>query len=414
MRIPFESSIAGMFGLALELQIVDQESQALVRRGSDIIASLDQSSHASRRVRTGARQDFLELVSGEHEHPAGLLAQMSEIRSEAIRSALANQSFLSGAGAHPGTFWMEANAVRPSGQAVESELAASFYAARVFVGVKSGDEAIRLIRLLTPYVPHLIALSASSPVMTGQSVGMVCARLLSRLERGGTTSMPTNIQTWDDFEHYIALLGSGGRSDPADLGWDMVPRPELGTVEIRVMDASLTVERACSLAGFVQALSQWVLRQDDMHSVSPSLQSVNRAQACFLGLNADYLRLDGGRSVPLRQELLALMDEVLTVADEIGSVDQIDEVASWVQTRRCDADWLHQQAIRVTRPEGIVQRMVARFDASQGSDITSDLVHASELRPFSSQRIQADQRFRALLANRLAPGMTITDFDRQL
>lgn len=412
MRIPFETSIPGMFGLALELQIVDQESKALVSRGSEIIASLDQSSHASRRVRTGARQDFLELVSSEHEHPAGLLAQMSEIRSEAIRASLANQSFLTGGGAHPGTFWVDAHA-RARGQGVETGWTASFYAARVFLGVSSGDEAIRLIRLLTPYVPHLVALSASSPLMTNQSHGVACARLLSRLERGGATSMPFNIQSWSDFEGYVARSVGEGQPALVDPGWDMVPRPELGGVELRVLDASLTVERACSLAGFVQALSQWVLRQDGTHSVNPSLQSVNRAQACCFGLDADYLRFDGGRRVPLRQELLALMGEVLPIADEIGSVDQIDEVASWVQTRRCDADWLRQQAARLTRHESIVESMVARFDATQGGDTTADLECASELRSFSSQRVQADQRLRALLANRLAPGMTITDFDRQ-
>ena len=413
LRIPFETSVPGMFSLALEVQIIDQVNHALVCRGSEIISSLDPSNRASRRIRTGARQNFLEFVSSEHEHPAGLLAQMSELRTYAIHAALANQCLLSGGGAHAATFRMNASPVRSVDQVVDQELASPFYSSKVFVSVKSGDEAIRLIRLLTPYVPHLIALSASSPLMTDRTSGLACSRLLSRLSRGEATSLPGNVRTWDEFERYSAFM-MGGMSDPTEFDWDMVPRPDLGAIEIRVMDASLTVQRACSLAGFVQALAQWVLRQDDPVAPGTSAHSINRAQACCFGLDADFVPFQGARPVSLRQEVLRLIDEVFPVADEIGSMDHIEDIAAWTQSQRADADWLRRQAGRLLKPEHMVQQMVELFDESQVCDRSAEMGRASDSRAFSFQRMQADQGFGPLVPNRLAPGMSVADFDRQL
>lgn len=411
--------MAGTFGLSLELQIVDQDTHTLVCKGSDIMASLDGSVPASRRVKTGARQDFLELISSEHEHPAGLLAQMMEIKQQALEATHANQAYLIGGGVHPQALWSSEIGLGDQTDLACSPATSSVFGARVLVGVSSGDQALALIQRLTPFVPHLIALSASSAFMIGSAGHTGCSRLLSGLDR----RMPDSVMqmaSWEDFERYMLEHHDGHNLEYATAGWDIVPRPELGAVELRVLDTPLTIERACQVAGFIQALSEWVWRQDTQGTVAspaPSLLALNRMQASCHGLDAAYVRTLDGTGISLREDILTLIDHVLPVADELGSLEQVASLAASVQAQRCDADWLRAHMSCIGQPDELARRMAIRFDASQCGPIDGEqLASRSALawRAWSLERMKTDQGFRSLMANRLAPGMSVADFDRQL
>ncbi|MGE5331344.1 MAG: glutamate--cysteine ligase, partial [Nitrospirota bacterium] len=85
--------------------------------------------------------------------------------------------------------------------------------------------------------------------------------------------------------------------------WDIRPKPEFGTIEIRVFDTPLTIERAAALSGFVQSLGAWFLAdqpfmpQEDDYLV----YTYNRFQACRFGMDAVYVDPATGDHMPLRE-----------------------------------------------------------------------------------------------------------------
>ncbi len=158
----------------------------------------------------------------------------------------------------------------------------------VHIGVRSGDEAVRLTHALARYVPHFIALSASSPFAGGADTQFDSSRL-NVVNAFPLAGFMPYVADWDEFEHYFGeMQGFGIVESMKDFYWDIRPKPEYGTIEIRVFDTPLTVARAAELAAYAQALAAAV-REDRGWSPHPSqylVYSYNRFQACRFGFGA--------------------------------------------------------------------------------------------------------------------------------
>jgi glutamate---cysteine ligase / carboxylate-amine ligase len=119
----------------------------------------------------------------------------------------------------------------------------------IHVGCESGDDALFLLHSLNRYVPHFIALSASSPFFQGSDPPFNSARLNSvfAFSLGGRAPF---LLRWVDFEsEYFAKMETMGIvKSMKDFYWDIRPKPEYGTIELRACDTPLTVERAAALA----------------------------------------------------------------------------------------------------------------------------------------------------------------------
>ena len=125
---------------------------------------------------------MIELNSSVHEHPMGLLAEMRECAMRWSRRRTPS-AFPWRAAAPPFMRWQERSiSDTPRFQYLAEMygyLARQFtvFGQHIHLGVKSGDDAIRLVRRLSPYVPHFIALSASSPYCEGVDTLFSCSRL---------------------------------------------------------------------------------------------------------------------------------------------------------------------------------------------------------------------------------------------
>ena len=108
-------------------------------------------------------------------------------------------------------------------------------------------------------MPHFIALAASSPFSQGADTWFDCSRLNSSLHFP-LSGRPPRLVTWADFVAYFERLEAlGVATSMKDFYWDIRPKPEFGTVEVRVCDSPLTVERAAALAAYMQALAAYLL-----------------------------------------------------------------------------------------------------------------------------------------------------------
>ena len=117
------------------------------------------------------------------------------------------------------------------------------------IGCPDADAALLMLHRMSRYIPHFIALSASSPYVQGQDTAFDSARLNSVFAFPLSGRAPMAL-TWDDFTTYFnKMTRTGVVKSMKDFYWDIRPKPEFGTIEIRVFDTPLTVERAAALAG---------------------------------------------------------------------------------------------------------------------------------------------------------------------
>jgi len=116
----------------------------------------------------------------------------------------------------------------------------------VHVAMLDADTALRAFEAIVPWLPVLLALSANSPYAEGETTGLRSTRAdrLLLLPTGGTPPLLPDWQAWED----------ATRGDETRRHWDAWPRPEHGTLEVRVMDQQTDVRRSAGLAAIVQAL----------------------------------------------------------------------------------------------------------------------------------------------------------------
>jgi carboxylate-amine ligase len=151
---------------------------------------------------------------------------------------------------------------------------------------------------------------------------------------------------WSEFEQYFdKMTATGVVKSMKDFYWDIRPKPEFGTIEIRVFDTPLTIERAAALAGYVQALAAWFL---DTEPFTPQeddylVYTYNRFQACRFGLQAVYVDPATGPHMPLAEHIARTMDAIAPQAERLGAAKALQTLRSDVQAGSNDARWLRDR-----------------------------------------------------------------------
>lgn len=365
-QLSFTSSAPNTLGIELELQLIDTSTFDLTAASDDLLAQV--AGHAmADRIKPEITRSMIELNSSVHEHPAGLLAEMREMRDVVIGAADTLGIAIAGGGVHPFMRWQDCSIHdSPRFQYIADTygyLARQFtvFGQHIHLGTTSGDEAIRLVRSLSPYVPHFIALSAASPYFEGVDTQYACCRLNAVNNFPLSGHLPENVRDWYGFEGHIAQLRSTGLAESIkDLYWDIRPKPEFGTVEIRVCDTPLTVERACQLAAFAQALAEHVAREDEPAEAAWIAYRSNHFQACRYGMHGAYVTPEGER-VRLGDHLRALLQRLMPVAEELGTADMLQTLRDELQHGGNDARWLRSEFHRLRDLPAVVEGMTRRW-----------------------------------------------------
>jgi carboxylate-amine ligase len=149
-----------------------------------------------------------------------------------------------------------------------------------------------------------------------------------------------------------------------DFYWDIRPKPEYGTIELRVCDTPLTVERAAALAGYLQALCHCLLLRDEP---APSeddylVYNYNRFQACRFGLEGTITHPKTYETIPLREDILNTLRKIEPHAAQLGSGEAIGHLAI-AAAGASDAGYLRRQFAQLGSAEGMVNAAIQRFRA---------------------------------------------------
>jgi carboxylate-amine ligase len=365
---PFGVSKPLTLGVELELQLVSLSDFDLVDASPDMLALLARRKFPGNVV-PEITESMIEISTDVHTNHAELLAQLREIRDTLVHAGDMLNVGVCGGGTHPFQKWSERKIFsKPRFKEVSTlygYLAKQFtiFGQHVHVGCSSGDVALRLLHGLNRYVPHFIALSASSPYVQGSDTLFNSARLNSVFAFPLSGRAPF-LLTWEEFqsEYFAKMESTGIVKSMKDFYWDIRPKPEYGTIELRVCDTPLTVERAAALAGYLQALCCYLLegmepapREEDY-----LVYNYNRFQACRFGLDGTVVHPQTHEAKTLREDILATLERIGPFAAALGGQQALGHVRQTAQAGS-DASYLRDKRAQSGSIEGVVNEAVRRF-----------------------------------------------------
>lgn len=321
-------------GMETEWQLVDEHSHDLVSGVVPLIDHLPDTPN----VTSEYMQSAVEINSPVCRDAAGLRREVQALVRQVQGAAADLDMRLLGAGTHP--FSKRLAHVTPSPRYRSIEKSSGYvsyeqlsFAAHVHVGMPSGDDAMRVICGLIPCLPALLAISANSPFYRGSDTAFASYRLCV-LAQGNRFVTPPYIHTWQRFtEAFSAAKRAGIFNTIKDAHWHIRPQPDIGTIEIRIMDVQPTVTQAAMIAAFVRALAVLVLRDGPDAEGLPGtlpwwLEMENRYRASQHGLEARYITDETGHTAPLRGLVETLIDKVRPVAESLGDAGEIDALGT--------------------------------------------------------------------------------------
>jgi len=343
----FVASQALSLGIELELQLVRAHDRDLAHEAGDLIERLAKKKVPG-AVKPELTLSMIELNSSIQRDFAGALAELEAQRAVVCEAAGVLNLGICGGGAHPFHDWSERR-VYPAERfrAVTQRygyLAKQFtvFGLHIHVGCCNGDEAVYLVHMLTRYMPHFIALSAASPFYQGEDTSFQSSRLTAVSAFPLSGHMPF-VPDWAAFlEYFEAMRGYGIVEGMKDFYWDIRPKPEYGTIEIRVCDTPLTVRRAALLAAYAQALSAWLLEERTRTPVTAVYQvnAFNRFEACRFGYLGQLVDPYARRKRSIREDILDTAAVVMPQAARLGCAEAVRELAEDVRRGYSDAGWL--------------------------------------------------------------------------
>src|SRR6185369_3286331 len=212
--LDFKKSEALTFGVELELMVLNTRDYNLTRGASDLLNRLEKVEHPG-EVKPEITESMIEVNSAVHHDYPELLSELRRTRDAIVTEAGKLNLAIAGGGAHPFHTWSDRRIFDTERFQRVSQLygylAKQFtvFGQHIHIGVTSGDDAVYLTHRLARYIPHFIALSASSPFSQGEDTSFETSRLhaISAFPLSG--HMP-GVSTWAEFGRYFDEMSGYG------------------------------------------------------------------------------------------------------------------------------------------------------------------------------------------------------------
>jgi carboxylate-amine ligase len=368
MPLEFTRSDPLTFGVELELMVVNTHDYNLARGATDILDRLAKLKLAG-EVKPEITESMIEINSSVHRRYEDLARELLATRDAIVATAEMLNLAVAGGGSHPFHRWSDRR-IFPTERfkhvsALYGYLAKQFtvFGQHIHVGVASGDDAVYLTHRLAPFIPHFIALSASSPFYQGEETSFETSRLhaISAFPLAG--HMP-EVGSWQEFNGFFdEMAGYGIVESMKDFYWDIRPKPEYGTIEVRICDTPLTVELAAQLAAYAQTLAADLLRNRRTEPVAPlyRVYGYNRFQACRFGFDATLVYPYSRKQEVLRDDLLATLLRLRPCAEELGTGPALEALEKLARTETNGSRWLREQLGRTRSLNDVVRLQSQRW-----------------------------------------------------
>jgi glutamate---cysteine ligase / carboxylate-amine ligase len=318
-------------GIEEEYQIIDPVSRELT---SYVQEFFDQGRLV---LKDQLKPEFLQ---SQIEVGSNICHDMRQAREELVRLrrtvcqvAEANGLMVAAASTHPFSKWMD-QLITPAERYSKHEAAMADVARRmlifgmhVHVGIEDKELLIDVMDQSRYFLPHLLALSTSSPLWHGRQTGLKSYRSVV-FESLPRTGPPPAFRSWGEYAHFVDTLKKTHSIEEATfIWWDVRPHPRYPTLEFRICDICTKVDEAICLAALILAIVAKLvkLRQANQswRRYRHALITENKWRAVRYGIEGNLIDFGRQEEVPmadLARELLEILDDVV---DEIGVRDEV-------------------------------------------------------------------------------------------
>jgi carboxylate-amine ligase len=186
-----------------------------------------------------------------------------------------------------------------------------------------------MVNALSAYIPHFLALSASSPYWVGGETGLASAR--SKVFEGlPTAGLPQQVEGWAGFERYMeTLIKTQTIASIKEVWWDIRPHPTYGTIEMRICDGLPTLAEVGMVAALTQCMVEMMDREIDKGYTLPTpkrwVVQENKWRAARYGLDAEIIVSEDSVQ-PICEALAELVQDMRPTAERLGCLDEINMV----------------------------------------------------------------------------------------
>lgn len=331
MTVPFATSARSSVGLEWELMLADGESGDLVGRAPEILPGLEESTALERFTVTGELlTNTVEVTSGIGDTVAAAVDDIADAIAAVRRETDRRGIELLCAGSHPFAQWYDQQVTDKTRYHTLIERTQwwgrnmMIWGIHVHVGVEDVTKVFPIINALSIYLPHLQALSASSPFWAGERTGYASNRALV-FQQLPTAGLPWPLKDWSQFEAYLDdMIRTGVMADVSEVRWDIRPAPRWGTIEVRACDGMSTLPELAAVAALVQVLVEHFSRELDegreLPSIPPWFVRENKWRSARYGLDAQVIVDAQGTQVGVRDHLRQTMERLADIAIELHCV----------------------------------------------------------------------------------------------
>ncbi len=338
MRIEFQESEHTSLGVEMELTLVDRSTRELVSAASEILAELGQGHPDD--VHPKAKHELfectVEIITGICGTAMEARSDLQQTLDEVRACADARGLDVICVGTHPFSSWRDQRiSPPPRYQELVAEMQWTAHRLQIFgihyhLGVRSAEKSIAIANQLMGWLPHFLALSASSPYWERHDTGLASSRI-KVFEALPTAGLPPQIHSWTEFEQYMeTLVAAEAIKTIREVWWDVRPHPVFGTVELRICDATPTMHELIALAALAQSLVTWLDRLIDRGELpSPPREWVvreNKWLAARHGIDASLIVDERGRRRPAVQQITELVETLAPVARDLDCATELADV----------------------------------------------------------------------------------------
>ncbi len=319
-------------GIEEEYQIIDPESRELKSYITEILAG---DSMILDEVKPELHQSMVEIGSKVCRSPQELRGELVRLRGMVMDLAGKNGLVIAAAGTHPFSCWTKQEitplerymGVRQDLQDLAQQLL--IFGTHIHVGIEDQDFLIEAMNVSRYLLPHVLALSTSSPFWQARRTGLKSYRSIV-FRNFPRTGIPPIMRSYADYEELLgSLVATRCVPDGSKIWWDARPHHAYPTLEFRVCDVCTRVEEAVCLASILQAIVAkiWKLRRDNLtfRLYPPALIEENKWRAVRFGLDGNMIDFGKEQEQPARELVTEMLEWFVDdVVDELGSRTEVE------------------------------------------------------------------------------------------
>jgi carboxylate-amine ligase len=328
-------------GIEEEFQIVDPKTRELRSHVSEFLE--EGKMILGEQIKPEMIQSMIEVGTGICKNIQEARVDITRLRS--IISGLAGKTGLAivAASTHPFSHWEDQKIYddeRYSLLVQELQNVARsllIFGLHVHVGVADLDRRIHIMNAARYFLPHVLALTTSSPFWVGHNTGLKSYRseVFKQFPR---TDIPDHFDSYSSFQRYVDLLvKTGCINDGKKIWWDLRPHPVFPTLEFRICDIPTRVDDTIAIAALFQAivakLTKLIDKNLGFRLYRRMLIQENKWRAVRWGIDGKMIDFGKQKEVPTRDLILELLEFIDDVVDELGSRKEIEHIHTILERR---------------------------------------------------------------------------------